>query len=318
VSFVSSAIAGTEGVIDSEAPATVGVLPAERVALVGDGVAEMVNVDTIDGVGSKASPLGASETPSPPVVDVSGVAGGTVVVVLVLGLVVVVGAIVVVIDEAGTVVVVDVLGTPVVVAVAGTIGRDRAWLRLRSLPAHCVVPSGTAPTSRVLSTSRAVRLVGSRSDCGDSGVPPTVAVERCTANGPTGQSSICGWEGSYVEVGFDHNSSSEPSRAATPVVVLTVPARSLMAAARTVRSPNAEDVAIGTSTGVNARVLLGMVKVPSEATPTVIGTGVVNVATSVVLVRIAKLTEMRTGTRAPRSASACERHIGPTITTTTV
>jgi ABC-type enterobactin transport system permease subunit len=69
-----------------------------------------------------------------------------------------------------------------------------------------------------------------------------------------------------------------------------------MAAACTVRSPNAGDVAIGTSTGVNASVLLGIVKVPSEATPTAIGTGVVNVATSVVLVRIAKLSEMRTGT----------------------
>jgi hypothetical protein len=60
------------------------------------------------------------------------------------------------------------------------------------------------------------------------------------------------------------------------------------------------------------------VKVPSEPTPTVIDTGVVNVAMSVVLVRIAKLSEMRTGTRAPGTASACEKHIGPTITITTV
>jgi hypothetical protein len=57
--------------------------------------------------------------------------------------------------------------------------------------------------------------------------------------------------------------------------------------------------------------------VPSEATPTVIGTGVVNVAMSVVLVRIAKLSEIRTGTRDPASASAREKHIGPTTTITT-
>ena len=121
-----------------------------------------------------------------------------------------------------------------------------------------------------------------------------------------------------MELGFDHNSSSKPSRVATPVVVLTVPAKSLMAAACTVSTPNAGDVAIATSTGVNARVLLGRVKVPSAATPTVIGAGVMNVAMSVVLVRIAKLIEIRTGTRAPGSAPACERHIGPTITMTTV
>jgi hypothetical protein len=225
----------------------VPVLDVRLAGFVGDGTVAMVKVATIDGVGSKASTVGLSATPSPLVAGVPGVAGATVVVVvvLVLALVVGVGAMVVVVDVAGTLVVVDV----VVVVVGGRIGKDSAWLRVCSLPAHCVVPSGTAATSRVLSTSRAVRLVGSRSDCGDSGVPPTVAVERCTANGPTGQSSICGRERTYVEVGFDHNSFSDPSREAVPVVVLTVPAKSLVAAACTVSAPSA---GVAIDTGVNA------------------------------------------------------------------
>jgi hypothetical protein len=222
----------------------VPVVDARLAGFVGDGTVAMVKVATIDGVGSKASTVGLSATPSPLVAGVPGVAGATVVVVLVLALVVGVGAMVVVVDVAGTLVVVDV----VVVVVGGRIGKDSAWLRVGSLPAHCVVPSGTAATSRVLSTSRAVRLVGSRSDCGDSGVPPTVAVERCTANGPTGQSSICGRERTYVEVGFDHNSFSDPSREAVPVVVLTVPAKSLVAAACTVSAPSA---GVAIDTGVN-------------------------------------------------------------------
>ena len=200
-----------EGVDNTMGPAggEVPMVDARLAGFVGDGTVAMVKLATIDGVGSKASTVGLSATPSPLVAGVPGVAGATVVVVvvLILALVVGVGAMVVVVDVAGALVVVE-----VVVVVGGRIGKDSAWLRVGSLPAHCVVPSGTAATSRVLSTSRAVRLVGSRSDCGDSGVPPTVTVERCTANGPTGQSSICGRERTYVEVGCDHNSCSDPSR----------------------------------------------------------------------------------------------------------
>jgi hypothetical protein len=174
-----------EGVAVAGGLMDVGML-AGGAGLVGDGSVAMVKFDTIDGVGSEASTVGLSASPF--VVGVGDAAGRTVVVVLLL---VVVEAMVVVVDDTGTLVLVDVLAVVlVVVVVVGTIGRDSAWLRLRSLPAHCVVPEGTAPTVSVLSTSVAVRLVGSGNDCGASGVPPVTVVERCTANGPTGQSSI--------------------------------------------------------------------------------------------------------------------------------
>lgn len=283
---------------------------AGNAGLVGDGIVAMVKVATIDGVGSEASTVGLSASPF----GVVGVPSGATVVVVLLP-VVVVGAVVMVVDDAGTIVVVVVL---VVAAVVGRIGRESARLRLRSSPAHCVVPSGTAPTVGVLSTSVAVRPVGSGDDCRDSNIPPTVAVERCTAKGPTGQSSICSWEGLYVELGFDHSSSRDPSRVTVPVAGLTVPAKSSVAAACTVSIPSrGGGVATGTSMGVNARLLLGRVNVPSAPTPTVSGARVLNVAMSVVLERIARLSEIRTGTRAPSSARAREKHIGPTITTMT-
>jgi hypothetical protein len=248
VACTGAADGGIEGVVDAGRP-VVGGVPVGGVGFVGDGIAAIVNADTIEGVGA---------TPSPPVVGAPGVARATVVVVPVLA--VVVGALVVVVDDEGTLVVVNVLVVLVVVVVAGRIGRDSAWLRARSLPAHCVVPAWTTPMSRVVSTSLAVRLLGSDGDGGDSGVPPTVAVERCTANGPTGQSSICDSARWYVELDFDHNSSSEPSRVAAPVVVLTVPAKSLTAAACTVSIPSVGDgVATATSTSVNVRRLLGRV-----------------------------------------------------------
>ena len=87
------------------------------------------------------------------------------------------------------------------------------------------------------STSLAVRLAGSRSDCGANRAPPNVAVDRCSAKGPTGHASI------GVEPGagdcVDHRSSSDPSRVAAPVLELTVPRKSLMATARTVSHPSA-------------------------------------------------------------------------------
>ncbi len=198
MTFACAALAGIAGVVDMPGPVTgpvpVGV-PVAGIRVVDNGIVAMVKVDTIDGECSKASTLGSSATPSPPVVDVPGVAGAAVVVVVVLVLVVV-GAMVVVVDDAGTLVLVDVLAVVVVVVVVvGTMGRDSAWSRLRSVPAHCVVPAGMALTARVLSTGLAVRLLKSANDCGASGVPPVAAVERCTANGPTGQSSICGCEG---------------------------------------------------------------------------------------------------------------------------
>jgi hypothetical protein len=300
---------GIEGVAIAGGLIVVGALAADA-GLVGDGIVTMVKVATIDGVGSEASTVGLSASPFVAV----GVPGGATVVVVLLP-VVVVGAVVMVVDDAGAVVVVGVL---VVVAVVGRSGRDSARLRLRALPAHWVVPSGTAPTVRVLSTSVAVRPIGLGDDCWDSDLPPTVAVERFTAKGPTGQSSICGREWLYVEVGFDHSSSRDPSTVAAPVAALTVPVRSPVAVACTVSIPSrGGGVATGTSTGVNARLSLGRVNVPSAPTSTVSGARVLNVAMSVVLERIARLSEIRTGTRGPGSPRAREKHIGPTTTTTT-
>ena len=175
------------------------------VELTGGGTAAIVNVDTIDGVGSKASTFGSSAPRSGSVVaavagagpamvvdvdvdvdDVSEpscVAGAMVVDVVVVD-VDVVDSVVVDVDvevvavddevDAGTVVVVVV----VVSLGLGRIGSDSALLRPRSSPAHCFVPSWNARTSRSSSTSLAVRVVGSSCESRASGVPPTVAVER--------------------------------------------------------------------------------------------------------------------------------------------
>ena len=140
--------------------------PVVEVTGTGGTPAAIVNVDTIDGVGSKASTFGSSATPSPSVagpgpeespaivVVVVVVAGVVVVVVVSVVAVVVVVGMVDVVESAATVVV-------VVVVARGRIGNDNAPLRSPSSPAHCFVPVGIAPTSRSSSTSLAVRLPGS-------------------------------------------------------------------------------------------------------------------------------------------------------------